>query len=453
MIRSANKFDIPTFRIPKIIQIRQGPDSGRLLIKFKRDAITPSTSEGNWRISGRNPAKLPEAVSKILDYLRNNHGLQRAIPILSDRYRTFVKTKQFVDHYQGLGIISSVVDAIQDELAGISLFQLETSTVSAGLLKKLNSTPEINYAEQLPVRFLSGARATADPNANRQWGLRAIQWFGASIPDSSRIHIGVLDSGIDERHTELAGVIEKYYCGGQSKEDIVGHGTHVAGIIRATTNNRAGITGTTMSRLSMWKIFGDKPDPIFEEFVTDGTAYLQSLGQALRDSVDVLNLSLGGTAISRTEKSIIDALVKSGTIVVAAMGNEYLDGNPIEYPAAYSDVIAVGSINEAGRRSPFSNTGPHIDIVAPGSNILSTLPQRSNVHRDECEYAAWSGTSMATGYVSAAAALLKAKSPGIKPDAARDLLTRSASKLGEMKRRAWTEQLGHGLLNVNRALK
>ena len=84
------------------------------------------------------------------------------------------------------------------------------------------------------------------------------------------------------------------------------------------------------------------------------------------------------------------------------MGNEYEDGNPTEYPASYPNVIAVGAINEASNRAPFSNTGNHIALAAPGTNILSTLPMKQSVARkaEDTRYAAWSGTSMATPHVT-----------------------------------------------------
>ena len=115
--------------------------------------------------------------------------------------------------------------------------------------------------------------------------------------------------------------------------------------------------------------------------------------------------------------------------------------------------MAVGSIAEAGRRSSFSNTGKHIDIVAPGSHILSTLPRRGNDYRDETDYAAWSGTSMATPHVAAAAALLRARSSTLQPDVIRDRLVESTTKLTGMRHRKWTQSYGHGLLNLKEVLK
>lgn len=163
-------------------------------------------------------------------------------------------------------------------------------------------------------------------------------------------------------------------------------------------------------------------------------------------------MSLGGPHSSRPEQILIRRLLDRGVVVVAAMGNEYREGNPIEYPAAYDGVLAVGAIAENRERSDFSNTGAHIGICAPGSNILSTLPRRRSSHRTEKLYASWSGTSMATPHVAAAAALVASKHPS---KSARDIATHlrtTAVTLTAMKKKARTSAYGDGLLDLTRAL-
>jgi len=124
------------------------------------------------------------------------------------------------------------------------------------------------------------------------------------------------------------------------------------------------------------------------------------------------------------------------------MGNEHEHGNPVEYPAAYEHVLAVGAVAETNRRSPFSNTGAHIGLAAPGSNILSTLPTDPSAFRPDTGYAAWSGTSMATPHVAAAAALVAARHPDWTPaDTKEHLRTSAAGK-------QFTEELGDGILDI-----
>ena len=156
----------------------------------------------------------------------------------------------------------------------------------------------------------------------------------------------------------------------------------------------------------MWKIFPETP--IDGEYYVDANLFADALREAARAGLSALNMSIGGTQSSRTEALLMRRLVDRGVVVVAAMGNEFAEGNPKEFPAAYDGVLAVGAVAENRERSAFSNTGSHIGICAPGSNILSTLPRRRSSFRDETMYASWSGTSMATPHVTAAAALVAA---------------------------------------------
>jgi subtilisin family serine protease len=167
-----------------------------------------------------------------------------------------------------------------------------------------------------------------------------------------------------------------------------------------------------------------------------------------------VNLSIGGTAHSPTEEFLFKRLIDSGCTVVAAMGNEFGEGNPVEFPAAYPNVIAVGATTKTNRRAPFSNTGKHITIAAPGNNILSTLPLLPSATRDvdETKFAEWSGTSMASPHVAAAAALVIARNPGFTPKQVRDRLVETATKIAGMGGKPFTTEFGHGLLNVKGAV-
>jgi subtilisin family serine protease len=133
------------------------------------------------------------------------------------------------------------------------------------------------------------------------------------------------------------------------------------------------------------------------------------------------------------------------------MGNDFEKGNPIEYPAAYPGLIAVGATDEMDRRGDFSNTGEHIALVAPGVNILSTTPRYPSQFATKLRYEAWPGTSMATPHVAAAAALLLAKKPGLTPAEVKKRLTATADRVPEQAKRP-DDAHGWGRLNVAAAL-
>ncbi len=257
------------------------------------------------------------------------------------------------------------------------------------------------------------------------------------------VKVGVLDTGIDTNHPDLQNRISAYDPGGADDADIVGHGTHVAGNIAAAPDDDVGVAGVCHCELHVWKIFADLPDARTGEFFVDELMYQRALNAARNAGMRSVNLSFGGTERGRTDETLIRLLIDSGCTVIAAMGNDHANPhnpNPTEYPAAYPGVLAVGATDEYNRRAPFSNTGEHIGLSAPGVNIFSTLPVQPSAIRPvhDTEYGAWSGTSMATPYVTAAAALLNARNPGISPDDVAKRLKDTATKLPGMEGRDHT---------------
>ena len=342
-----------------------------------------------------------------------------------------------------------VFAAEHDELAGLTMLQVDESELSSDLLRRVAASPAIAFAERVPARWLSGA-ASPDPRRNRQWGLRAIRWFEATAPDASAVTVAICDTGVDEAHPDLAGVVASYDHQDAGSEDVVGHGTHVSGIVAARANDEIGIAGVAACRIAMWKVFPD--EPYQGNFYVDGTRFLRALDAVATSGAKVLNLSLGGTQSSQAEQLLFDRLERAGVTVVAAMGNEHDHGNPVEFPAAYEHVLAVGAVAETDRRSPFSNTGQHIGIAAPGSDILSTLPTTRSPYRPDTSYASWSGTSMATPHVAAAAADVAARHPDWAPAETKEHMRTTARRLAEMGKQAWTDAYGNGLLDVAAAV-
>ena len=140
--------------------------------------------------------------------------------------------------------------------------------------------------------------------------------------------------------------------------------------------------------------------------------------------------------------------------MAAAMGNEFEEGNPKEFPAAYAGPLAVGAIDETDRRASFSCTGAHIGLVAPGVNILSTVPHIKASFADNTDYNSWPGTSMATPHVAGCAVLVYGNTPKSKAaaDAVIKRLTSTARKLPAMNKKMFTREYGAGLLDLAAAL-
>jgi subtilisin family serine protease len=425
---------------------------GALVVKIKDEVVAGVPDVRSASTASLRRAALPEATAEPFRELRRRNQIKEITPVFA---RDVSSPRARASTAAAFAV--SVRDSESEDLAGINLLRMAKSADLEKLEKEIASTPGIEYVHRVPARWAAGAAPAAlpvDPLVNRQWGLRAIRWFDTrSVPDASAVKVAVLDTGIDTDHPDLEESLSTYNHNPASAEDIVGHGTHVSGIICATINNKVGIAGICRCELHVWKIFGDAPADD-GEFYVDELMYQRALNQVRTAGMNVVNLSIGGTLSSRTEALLFRRLRDAGVAVVAAMGNEYREGNPTEYPAAYPGSIAVGAINESNRRAAFSNTGNHIVVCAPGNNILSTLPMKPSAYRTEedTEYAAWSGTSMATPHVTAAAALILAGHPDWKAGQVTQRLRNTTTRLAAMRNSKQTQAYGAGLIDVKSAV-
>ena len=427
--------------------------AGQLIVRFKSSAVrhvaaNPLTRTATARMAAR---AMPDEVSGPVDLLRNVAGLQSMKPL-------FVTDTTTHPAQPGVMALAAIHGALarssthspRKSLTGFQLVEVKDKKVTPALLKRLRASKAIDLVEPVPNRWLSAA----DPMINRQWGLRAIRWFDGSHPDAKKIHVAVLDSGIDDGHPDLKAAIEEYRHDGNSARDFLGHGTHVSGTIAAEVNNSVGIAGIANCRLHCWKIFDD-PKAGSEEQNFNFEFYSKALAAALDSEIKVINLSIGGTEHSKAEAAIFEELADAGVVVAAAMGNEFEDGNPKEYPAGYPGALGVGAIDENDKRASFSCTGAHIGLVAPGVNILSTVPRVKASFADTTDYDSWPGTSMATPHVTGAAALVYGNTAKSKTaaDAVVKRLTSTTKKLPGMKKKKFTREYGSGLLDLAAALE
>jgi subtilisin family serine protease len=396
-------------------------------------------------------ASMPDSVSGPLDALREEAGLQSMRPLFVTADKV-PKPRTMMLASVRSSLETSATDAPREALRGFQIVDVKKKNLTPAFLKKLEASNAIELVEPVPNRWLSARASSSDPSINRQWGLRAVRWFDAKRPDAAKVHVAVVDSGVDVKHPDLESTIEDYRHDGNKPRDFLGHGTHVSGIIAAEINNAIGIAGVANCRLHCWKVFDD-PRGSRQESRFNFEFYSQALASALDSDIKVINLSLGGEERSQTEAAVFSELRSAGVVVVAAMGNEFEERNPTEYPAAYDGVLAVGAVDEVGRRARFSCTGRHIGLVAPGVNILSTVPLEQSIFSETTEYDSWPGTSMATPHVAGCAALLYSRQDKSGPAATAIVkrLTSTAQRLPAMKK-AFTPEFGHGLLDVSAAL-
>ncbi|MED4117045.1 S8 family peptidase (plasmid) [Bacillus sp. PK9-021] len=264
------------------------------------------------------------------------------------------------------------------------------------LIKIYNKLEEVEYAE--PNHMLKAFYIPNDPFFAYQYGPQKVQAPDAwdVTTSNGNIKIAIIDTGVQLNHPELAIKLWPGYNfveGNLNPNDGNGHGTHVAGIAGALTENSLGIAGIAPSASII---------PV-RALDNSGNGTLSNIANAITYSTNagakVINLSLGSSQGSITLENAINYAWNQGVVIVAAAGNEA--SNTLTYPAAYQNVIAVASTDINDQKSDFSNYGTWVEVSAPGSTILSTYTGSY--------YAYLSGTSMACPHVSGLAALLAAQ--------------------------------------------
>lgn len=330
---------------------------------------------------------------------------------------------------------------IRGEVSGLRVKVLRPSVGQnvQGLIDSLRRNADVAYAEPEVTRQKLDT-VPNDPFFGEQYGLRRIHAPRAWDLNrgSGSVKVAVVDTGVDRSHVELDGL----YAGGHdfvdndnNPEDIVGHGTNVAGIVAAETNNSTGIAGTGwFTRILGVKVLGDDGSGTDAD-VAKGIVYAANQGAR------VINLSLGGPGQSRTLAAAVKYAQRRGALVVAAAGNSGDAGNEVSYPAAYPGVVGVGATDQNDRRASFSNTGGYVDIVAPGVRILSLFPGQ--------QAAFGTGTSQATPFVSGAAAVIKARYPSLT---AYQISQRLLLGADDLLTRGRDNQTGYGRLNLYQSL-
>ena len=329
----------------------------------------------------------------------------------------------------------------------VDLAPIAALAVSADRASALRGVPGVRYVEPLGARKPS--YVPNDPFLPRQWYAASNRSFDAwaEPPPLAAVRVAVIDSGVDGTHPELRGRIAaaKSFVKGSPTVDTQGHGTFVAGLIAARTNDGIGIAGLAPpAELLIAKVVGPQSSIPVE-------AEAKAVRWAVAKGARVINMSLSGPrdpanpsrdTYSQLEADAVAYAVSKGVLVVAAVGNS--DQSPAQpwpyasWPAALPHVIGVSAVNRRGGVPAFSNRDPQFnDIAAPGEDILSTLPLALTAKNPECvdqgysncgpdEYRSAEGTSFATPQVTAAAAMLIATSPGLKPDQVLALLEQSA---------------------------
>ena len=278
-----------------------------------------------------------------------------------------------------------------------------------------------------------------DPYWSVQWAPRKIEadYAWNTTFGNSSVLVAVIDTGVDWNHPDLAANYAPlgydWVNNDNNPMDDHGHGTHVAGIIAAVTNNGIGVAGISQVRIMAEKGLDQ-----------NGYGYADDLANAIVHAADqganTLSMSWGDYANSVLIQRAIRYAYDSGALLVAAAGN---DGTSQKmYPAAYNEVIAVSATDQLDNPAWFTNYGNWIELAAPGVDIFSTIWDN--------DYGYKSGTSMAAPHVSGVAALIMSRFPEITRDQVRAQLRNSSDDLGAV---GFDPYYGYGRINAQKAVE
>ena len=317
--------------------------------------------------------------------------------------------------------------------AGFASTELQERVLTLWLARELGSEPGVLSAEP-NLLFEPQSIAPNDPLWSLQWNLPQIATASAwPIATGSGTIVAVIDSGLLLEHPDLQGQTVFGYDfirnipGGSdpgTPDSPAGrsstfHGTLVAGVIAARTNNSAGIAGVAHDAQIMPLRVCTTLCSSFaiEQAIRFAAGLPNASGLLPQTRADVINLSLGGYQFSPTLETLLADVASQGILTVAAAGNDNVD-RPM-FPAALPSVISVGATDRLGELAYYSNFGETIDLVAPGGDLRQDLGGDglgdgiTTTHGDDSQtplrytYARVQGTSLAAPHVSAAAALIK----------------------------------------------
>jgi hypothetical protein len=292
----------------------------------------------------------------------------------------------------------------------------------------------LRYSE--PDRPL--VRAAAFDSTPGAWARGAVVTPTLPVPDPGGVRLAIVDDFVDGTDPDLAG--HTSYLNATSSSRVLGpHGTEVASVAGGSLNG-TGVEGVFPGLPIV--SYGMPPDITCSE-AADG------IERAAAARARVINLSFGGPDCFDVFVAVQDAYA-SGSLVVASAGNDFLDGNPVVFPAAYPHVLSVAAVDQDLRWAPFSNANAGVDIAAPGVAVPVSLPavfDTTDGAQDGVSVV--DGTSFAAPMVAGAAAWVAARRPSLANGQIADVLRDGAR---DVERRGYDSFTGFGLLDLAASL-
>lgn len=420
-------------------------------------------------IGDNSKSKSLEAKSKILD-MPNVLHVQKVIgkenPIaVSELF--YVKLKSENDYAKLERLAKSKICRLIGKVDYMPLWYVLEVSKGMDVLDMANSFYETGLFDDIDPGFIFDFQksCTTDPLFNSQWGLRNSSGIDINICDAwnitrgmSNVKVAIVDQGIDMNHRDFAtNMLTSSFdavSGSSPAKRYGSHGTQVAGIVGANQNNEF-ISGVSPSA----SLMSVSHNMLGTASVSQELA--SAISWAWQNGASIINNSWGdqGATVNQLhsallENAIVNAITQGrnglGCIVTFASGNY---APTLDYPGNFDErILCIGAIDANGSRSDFSAYGSRLDVVAPGRNILSTLPNNQTGYG--------SGTSFACPHVSGIAALILSVNPNLSAQQVRNIIESTAQKVGGYaytgtsgrSNGTWNNQMGYGLVDAKAAV-
>lgn len=419
---------------------------------------------------------------RTLPLRRQNQRLAyKGIPFDSSQVR-FVPDEILVKFKPSLSIqaIESTIKAYQSKNKGriprihVYLLQIPEYSTVEEMVFVLSQNPDVEYVEpnyifhisvtpndfyfryQYALSNTSQRVAPVDipgaPTGKLEADIKATNAWDETL-GTEEVIIAVIDTGVDLDHRDIKNKLVssgKDYCNNDDEaDDDQGHGTHVAGIAAAETNNDEGIAGVAWNcKILPIKVF-DKTGDADTKDITEAIIWAADQGAG------VISMSFGGKVgfgknVSQTIEDSLKYAFNKNIILVSATGNTGED--IVYYPASSEYTLAVAATDSNDLRPSWSNYGPEVDVAAPGDWIVSLYPEDLSIPLGFAPYAWWSGTSMSVPHVSGLAALIKSIKPWLTSTEIMNIIRYSADDINSADNPGKDEFIGYGRINMKKAL-
>lgn len=334
---------------------------------------------------------------------------------------------------------------------GIAVAEKSDSQSSENLentIKAQSSVSDYEPVNLVKIEKIQGTKAN-DSSLSKQYHLDMINMHKAwtVTTGSSKVKIAIIDSGVDLNHPDLKSKITtgiNIIDPDKKPMDDNGHGTHVAGIAAAATDNKIGVAGIAPDCLIM-------PIKVLKNGRGTDIDIAEGIIWSAKKGADVINLSVGLYTKSTALERAVKYAISKNTVVVSSAGNDS-KSSKIHLPSMIKGVIEVSATTKKDKLASFSNYDQQISVAAPGDEIYSTMPTYNVELTKEIgkSYGYMSGTSMASPIVAGLAALIKSEDKSLTPKEVKQIIEKSSFDLGK---KGYDGYFGYGRIDAYTALK